>query len=608
MRQFSYSFLVLSFIFLAGCGQQEFSSSPLSAARQIFEPKKQVEYQYAAPWDTQLYDRAVDNARAVPDTLPKIKGGIVPHHLLAGTIDAEFFKTIAKQKPSVVVIIGPNHFSRGTAPIITTNRDWQTPYGVVETHHGLVQNLQDWGLVEVDEAVMKEEHSVYGLIPFISKLLPHTRVLSLIVKNTTSTSTLNALVEELDHELPQDAVIVASIDFSHYQTTSVSKFHDELSMSVIRNFDYDRLSKLEIDSIPSLYTLLKLMEAYGTEQIAHEIHSDAGTLTGNPMGLNVTSYYSPYFTEGKRESKKVASILFFGDIMIDRNVKKLIDVNGTDYLLEKLAGEEGRFFSGMDIVHANLEGPFADERRPTTKSIAFRFDPILIPMLQKYNFSLFTAANNHSLDMGRAGFAESQENLKKAGIHFYGSEYEVNDDSYLLEQIGNMKIVFIGVNDTHTLVDVADVTLLIGRGKKEADRVVLNIHWGAEYEPLSNARQRAFAHALIDAGADVIIGHHPHVVEEIEVYKDKPIFYSLGNFIFDQYFSIPTQQGLGIGLVFHDDKTSIYVFPLQGVQSQVTLMKGLNSAQFMQNLIDRSKVGEYTINNFNFTIPFSSYE
>ena len=159
------------------------------------------------------------------------------------------------------------------------------------------------------------------------------------------------------------------------------------------------------------------------------------------------------------------------------------------------------------------------------------------------------------------------------------------------------------MDDSINPITLKAIQPLIDRAVAEARHLIVNIHWGAEYQELSNDHQRDLARELIDAGADAIIGHHPHVVEEIEVYKDKPIFYSLGNFVFDQYFSIPTQQGLAVGVVLGADATSVYVFPIESENSQVRLMPPSKAEQFMRRLIDRSRLGEYNIDQFHFSLP-----
>ncbi|MEQ1666048.1 MAG: CapA family protein, partial [Bdellovibrionales bacterium] len=109
-------------------------------------------------------------------------------------------------------------------------------------------------------------------------------------------------------------------------------------------------------------------------------------------------------------------------------------------------------------------------------------------------------------------------------------------------------------------IPVSEFYPLVKKLKAENDLVVVNIHWGTEYLLTANANQKLIAHKLIDSGADVIFGHHPHVVEPVEIYKGKAIFYSLGNFVFDQNFG-DTTTGLGVGVEFSKDKTTFTLYP-----------------------------------------------
>ncbi|HAT03959.1 MAG TPA: AmmeMemoRadiSam system protein B [Candidatus Magasanikbacteria bacterium] len=600
--------LVVSLVLVSGCTTGgDISGTSLAS---LEGSRENTPYQYSAPWDKVLYEGFYTRMQGPnnPNSTGEIKGGVVPHHLLAGHMAAAFFDNLAPQNPSTIIIIGPNHFGRGVADVISTLRDWKTPFGDVETDTSLVEKLVSNNIVVVDEETIKEEHSLYSTIPFIRHSLPNAKVVPLALRNDIATEKMDELIAILAQEMPKDAVIISSIDFSHYQTLPVANFHDELSMGVIKSFDYDRLEDLEIDSVPSLYVLMKLMEHFKAQHISYEEHSNSAIVADTPDEKLTTSYYIPYFTYGDPTNKRVASILHFGDMMLDRNVKKRIDMYGTDHVLGQLAGEELRFFKGMDVIGANLEGPFADSRRDTTKEIAFRFDPALIPMLQKYNLSLFTIANNHTLDMGWQGFEESKKNLSDAGIEYYGHELRVTqEDSVLYKEIGGLKFGFIGVDDTILKLDVSIIKQLIEESEKNNDYTIVNIHWGAEYGVLnSNARQQYLAHEMIDAGADVIIGNHPHVVQEIEMYHDRPIFYSLGNFIFDQYFSIPTQQTIGVGLVFQDtDSLNIHIFPIEAEDSRNQLMDHEASRAFLKQLVASSRLGDYTMDNNTLHISFN---
>lgn len=237
-------------------------------------------------------------------------------------------------------------------------------------------------------------------------------------------------------------------------------------------------------------------------------------------------------------------LFFLGDMMLDRSVALRIKERGFEDLLRAFR-EEGRF-EQYDLVIANLEGPFSEQRIKTTKSIAFRFDPALAPELRWLGIDAVSLANNHAFDMGTAAYAKTQELLSEQGTVYFGHPTGAGDEAVTVIESRGERVALVGFNTTfHTLTERV-MTDRVRLAREQADYVVVFMHWGDEYKEVHNATQEKLAHALIDAGADAVIGAHPHVVQDSETYAGKPIYYSLGNFIFDQYFSAPTQQGIGV--------------------------------------------------------------
>ena len=596
-------------IFIAGCGIGSFDTNnmPVDGASatalgqgRADENTTSEKIHHTTQWENSPYDDFYANIKPVGD-IGVIKGAVVPHHLLAGYLPATIFDYLKKQKTSVVVIFAPNHFQIGPSNVLTTLWNYQTQFGRVKISP-LAQKMVDAGVAKTNETGFENEHGVGGLVPMLARSLPNSKILPIIFQWDTPTGTIDSVLTFLKNNLPDDAVIISSIDFSHYQTWPVANFHDEYTRSVIHNFDFSDINATEIDSHPSLYALMRMMEYYQTEKIAWEGKDNSASIANRPNAKETTSHYAPMFVKGAPDTKPIAAFLFFGDMMLDRNVKKAIGQNSPDWIFEKLAGQENRFFSGMNFVHANLEGPFADSRRSTTKSIAFRFDPKLITTLKKYNFNIFDVANNHSLDMGQAGLKESEKNLTTAGIDFYGDGYDIGDYAIKIKEVNGVKIAFVGFNDTYFRLDKNKIANTVKKAAAQSDLVVVNIHWGDEYKTISNARQRELARLMIDTGADVIIGHHPHVVEEIEIYKNRPIFYSLGNFVFDQYFSKETQQGLAVGLVASTSTLSVSVFPLRSIGSQVAQMDYAVGFEYFRKLLETSRLSGYNFTNFNLKI------
>lgn len=202
-----------------------------------------------------------------------------------------------------------------------------------------------------------------------------------------------------------------------------------------------------------------------------------------------------------------------------------------------------------DVRIGNLEcvvatGGMKDPFKPFT----FRAHPRVLPVLRKH-MDVVALANNHSGDFGPAAFGEMLDRLEREGIAFFGGGRTLGQahQPLILERQG-LRIALLGYNEFMPRRFEADldrpgiawsddeqVWLDIQRARQQADVVIPMMHWGVEHEPLSNARQRALAHLMIDAGATAVVGGHPHVTQEVEVYKGRPIVYSLGNFLFDGF-------------------------------------------------------------------------
>ncbi|OGF19643.1 hypothetical protein A3D54_00160 [Candidatus Falkowbacteria bacterium RIFCSPHIGHO2_02_FULL_45_15] len=293
--------------------------------------------------------------------------------------------------------------------------------------------------------------------------------------------------------------------------------------------------------------------------------------------------------------KQPVKFLFFGDIMLDRHVKDKINQNGFDSLLEKLAGGEKRFFQGADVIGANLEGAVTagGKHYPPEISIDFAFDPKDVAQLKNYNFNFFSIANNHVTDQGKQGYIETRENLDKLNFNYSGCpDRQVGECNIRILDIKNTKIAVLSYSMVYGILDEEQMFAQIKDAKTQTDLGIVNMHWGVEYEPASRQNIQTLARKIIDAGADVIIGSHPHVVQNMEIYEGKPIFYSLGNFIFDQYFSPETQEGMAVGINWQDKKIEITLFPVQSKSSQVELMAREQKQEFLDWLAESSKVSE----------------
>lgn len=235
-----------------------------------------------------------------------------------------------------------------------------------------------------------------------------------------------------------------------------------------------------------------------------------------------------------------------------------------------------------DITFGNLEGPISARGENQGSIYSFRADPRALEGLKSAGFDVLSLANNHIMDWGPEALEDTVRLLKEKEIASVGAgkNYDEANKSAIIEiqggpsrsfgtTLASLRVAFLaytnlypeGLVASEDRPGVSDARLenilaRIGEARKEADFVVISFHWGDEYQTTSNVAQRETAHALVDAGADLVIGHHPHVAQEVEKYKDGWIAYSLGNFVFDQDFSEETMQGLMLRVFVENGKVS----------------------------------------------------
>ncbi len=276
-----------------------------------------------------------------------------------------------------------------------------------------------------------------------------------------------------------------------------------------------------------------------------------------------------------QQSEEV-SLAVVGDIMLSRVVADKITSKGEDYPWVGIAD----WLSGADIVFGNLETPFTPGRRILTGEMIFRADPELAAVLKRYNFSVLSLANNHTMNFGVTGLLDTLAALRAAGIEYVGAGKDsIEAGAPVYFEKGGLRFAFLAYNDNDVVppgyeagadkpgtafMDIKAMERAVAGAKAEADFVIISMHSGVEYEGRHNRCQEDFARAAIEAGAELVIGHHPHVVQDVELYQGKYIFYSLGNIIFDQMWSQETRQALGAKIFFTRDGVSrIILYPFR---------------------------------------------
>lgn len=276
----------------------------------------------------------------------------------------------------------------------------------------------------------------------------------------------------------------------------------------------------------------------------------------------------------KKEGSETITILFTGDIMLDRYVKTLRQQNPPpfpfSYLPDIMASIQNKLNAPeLDLVVGNLEGPITNSNYVNNgTALIFNFEPGVVELLKNVGFTTFSMANNHTLDMGKSGPQQTHDYLAAAGIEAFGHPDTPNGEySFITYEFAGTTVGFLGLNDAVIRLDVDDALTKIQELDPLVDFLIIGAHWGWEYEATARESVVAKAHAFVDAGADFIWGHHPHVIQNSEIYKDVHIYYSLGNFVFDQYFSKEVREGLVVGLKIENGEVTV-------VEQLVDLVEG----------------------------------
>jgi len=279
-----------------------------------------------------------------------------------------------------------------------------------------------------------------------------------------------------------------------------------------------------------------------------------------------------------------------GDIMLSRSVLYKMRYYGSyrhPYL------RTAKLLRDADFTIANLELPLSDRIPPPADdhTMTFVAPTAVADGLKWAGIDAVTLANNHTLNFGQAPLVDTLKALDKYGIgHFGGGVNWEQAYSPAIYNIKGVKVAFLGFDGVYwwnwsnkNAPGIATawedpVREAIARARQQADVVIPYFHWGVEYTSVPNQFQRHMARVAIDAGADLVLGSHPHWVQQVEVYKGKLIVYSMGNFVFDQMWSQETRQGV------------IVKFTFQG--------KNLVSAKFLPVLIE----------DYNQPVPATGYD
>jgi len=510
---------------------------------------------------------------------------IIPHQL---SQSREIMGALgAMQPPSVIYLVAPDNDKICKTSICTTDHGFETEAGGLRGSADYVAKFtKSIPEITIDDSVFTGPGSATYLIPLIAKKWSGLRVIPILVDPQLSGADAELLAGALTSALTYDreAGLIVALESNREISSDLARFQSAATEDIISALADLESDQTIFDSPQLLSVALKTARNLKMGEVSVETAFSTST-------NQTASYVYGWFSPGEIQQQESATLLFLGDIMLDRFVAERSRRAGSkNYPFLDVAGPHGEFFHGQDAVIANLEGPVTSRRSaPDKGEVDFMFDPAIAPLLKEIGIHAVSQANNHTLDQGRLGADESRKLLSEAGVTVFGDQVKDDAESALaVINVRGQKVALLGFNDTDNPLNKTDAEAAIKSAYEQARYVVVYMHWGAEYQSKPNMSQIELAHWFIDQGVDAVIGSHPHWMQSVEVYNNRPIIYSLGNFIFDQDWSVETNYGLIVGLNLSPDGTEIQLFPIQLTESQPQILEGVDRQTRLDRLANIS--------------------
>lgn len=472
---------------------------------------------------------------------------ILPHHGITGKRIDESYKKLRMQYSQFdrIVILSPDHYGTTKNNIESLPNSvnqvcytghcvswiWLSPYSDTVTTGGAFSD--SWETYE---------HGIGEHILRIQTYFPWVPVTPIILqRELIPTKQGIVLTNTLANLHEKRVLIIVSVDFSHHVREDFARLHDMKTIDTLNTGTLDDFANIEVDCRNCLAVGRLTAIARGKPVFDLWDRTSVDTLIWSGSELENTSHIFWTF-RGSGANTSSGIFLFAGDTHWARGFSAYENKNPNYFqtvlrtLYQKYNPSNDprtsyhRLFAGFDDVVINLESAVADtgscpkSGKPTQMST----DPKIFTKLSALGISMANIANNHSHDCGTKLFKESMEKIGSWGIIPFWY------DTIAFRHIRGNNFAFIGIDTIEDSPDLAKINKTIQSLTASGYLTIVNIHWWIEYDSKHGLTQARIAHALVDAGARLIIGHHPHVIQDSEIYRWIPIYYSLGNFLFDQ--------------------------------------------------------------------------
>lgn len=488
----------------------------------------------------------------------------IPHFTIQSKTIENFYKFLKKtydindEEKLNIVIISPDHFnaSKNNVDMFCKNTNNFCYKWICLPTKKLPPTKTSWCLKDGTT----NEHGLGEHFTFIQKTFPQAHIFPIVVKprkfieNTQLIDTLNS------YNFIGKTLIISSVDFSHYVDEDFAILHDRKSLyTIINETEISAYAKLEVDC-PSCLYITNILAQQNNHYPKLYLRDSSSSIANENLGTENTSRQFIYYTNQKQEENGF-TLAFFGDLIFDRQVAKTLSneqkirenfkifFQNEDTKLSLSTYPHRKLF-GIDFVGVNLETPAVKEKKicqKSNKEVVFCSSSDILPYLKNIGFTLINVANNHSFDGWIEAHKETIENIKENRLNYIGyiRNGKYFEKNYLRRtNIRGIKVARQWFDFTITPRNLFSTYCeILQKNTKDGYVNIVSVHRGNEYQSKHSVEQESLGKQLIDCWADVIIGHHPHVIQDIWRYKGKPIIYSLGNFLFDMKNPPETRKG-----------------------------------------------------------------
>ena len=482
-----------------------------------------------------LFESAIAGEEEYPRSKVRLSGITVPHHLVAPHLIARGFRAVSGFDYDRVILLAPDHFFQlGDAAFGTTRHGFDTVLGPVDIDSDAVEGLLAGSAAH--SCLFADDHGVRALLPFLRHALPEAKLVPVAISIRSKREDWQRLAALLSPLAGERTLIVQSTDFSHYHPHAKARLFDQHVLNLLAEGDGEKLARLNqpdhLDSLGAMQVQMTLQrQVYGAAPVVlasenQQQHTQAYLAETTSYMLIAFGRFGPTDAPHEREAEVyyLAGDTHFGRAMTNA----LTDADAAERVAEAILARTG----GRPLI-LNLEGvilPNVPEALPHM-TIAMPRE-LAIPWLKRLNVAAVGLANNHAMDLGPAGLAETKAALDAAGIAHFGQG----------ERIDPGRLTLVGLTDLDSngppfsgliMPDLLDRLVV----EDAARPVVAYVHWGREYATTPSPREMELAQEMRLRGVSVIAGAHSHLADGRLATLgggETLIAYSLGNFLFDQ--------------------------------------------------------------------------